>query len=63
VFGFNLKNQKNQHAWEGMALNIGKLSLAGLFITGTFFICNAYAEKPETANSVSVLCSGLVPNF
>jgi hypothetical protein len=60
VFRFNLKNQ---HAWEDIALNVGKLSLAGLFITGTVFFCNAYAEKPETATSVPVLNLGLAPYF
>ncbi len=43
------------HAWEDIALSIGKLSLAGLFVTGTVFFCNAYAEAPLTAQSIPVI--------
>jgi hypothetical protein len=42
---------ENQSAWEDIALNIGKLSLAGLFVTGTVYFCNAYAESPVIARS------------
>ncbi|WP_373531099.1 hypothetical protein [Vampirovibrio sp.] len=52
---------QNQHAWKDMALNIGKLSLAGLFVTGTVFFCHAYAETPETAQSVPVLSPSELP--
>lgn len=48
-------NPQHSHAWEDMALNIGKLSLAGLFVTGTVFFCNAYAETPPTAHSIPVI--------
>lgn len=48
-------NPKDAHAWEDIALNIGKLSLAGLFITGTVYFCNAYAEMPHLSASVPVV--------
>ncbi len=31
------------HAWQDLALNLGKLSLAGLFVTGTVWFMGVYA--------------------
>lgn len=31
------------HAWQDLALNLGKLSLAGLFVTGTIWFMGIYA--------------------
>lgn len=31
------------HAWQDLALNLGKLSLAGLFVTGTVWFMSVYA--------------------
>lgn len=52
MFRFNLQSI---HAWEDVALNIGKLSLAGLFVTGTVFFCNAHADTPQMAKSIPVI--------
>lgn len=54
-------NPQHSHIWEDMALNIGKLSLAGLFVTGTVFWCNAYAEIPSTATTLPVSQPALHP--
>ena len=43
------------HAWEDIALSIGKLSLAGLFVTGTMFLCHAYADTTQIAHSIPVI--------
>lgn len=46
---------RDAHAWRDVAQNIGKLSLAGLFVTGTFLLAHAYAEAlPGSAISVPV---------
>jgi hypothetical protein len=31
------------HLWQDLALNLGKLSLAGLFVTGTVWFMGTYA--------------------
>lgn len=35
---------RDVHAWRDLAQNVGKLSLAGLFLTGTFLLAHAYAD-------------------
>lgn len=40
---------RESHAWRDVAQNIGKLSLAGLFLTGTFLLAHAYADSPREA--------------
>lgn len=42
---------RDAHAWRDVAHNVGKLSLAGLFATGTLLLAHAYAESPSHAAS------------
>jgi|GEM_PF-3577245 len=58
---------RETHAWRDVAQNIGKLSLAGLFLTGTFLLAHAYADSPREAaftnpaNSRAAMASNLRP--
>jgi hypothetical protein len=42
------------HTWQDITQNIGKLSLAGLFLGGTLLLAHAYAEPAPKAASVSI---------
>lgn len=40
------------HTWQDITQNIGKLSLAGLFLGGTLLLAHAYAAPVPKAASV-----------
>jgi hypothetical protein len=50
---------RDSHAWRDIAQNLGKLSLAGMFLTGTFLLVQAYADSaiPVTSNPYKVSTS------
>ena len=39
-----MKSRKN-YLWQDTVKNVGKLSLAGLFVAGTLFVTHAYADE------------------
>lgn len=44
---------RNVHVWQDIIQNIGKLSLAGLFVTGSFFLARSFAAENNDMLKIS----------